>query len=96
MSPRRDSNPRPQAYEACAITTMLHGQESRWRDSNSRPPAYKAGAITTMLHRLVISFVKYLYETTSFFFCTKKGAKGESNPRPLAPKARIIPLDHWP
>ena len=24
------------------------------------------------------------------------GAKGESNPRPLAPKARIIPLDHWP
>ena len=26
----------------------------------------------------------------------KKGAKGDSNPRPLAPKARIIPLDHWP
>ena len=26
----------------------------------------------------------------------KWGAKGESNPRPLAPKARIIPLDHWP
>ena len=26
----------------------------------------------------------------------KEGAKGESNPRPLAPKARIIPLDHWP
>ena len=26
----------------------------------------------------------------------KKGAKGESNPRPLAPEARIIPLDHWP
>ena len=26
----------------------------------------------------------------------KAGAKGESNPRPLAPKARIIPLDHWP
>ena len=25
-----------------------------------------------------------------------KGAKGESNSRPLAPKARIIPLDHWP
>ena len=25
-SPRRDSNPRPQAYEACAITTMLHGR----------------------------------------------------------------------
>ena len=24
----------------------------------------------------------------------KKGAKGDSNPRPLAPKARIIPLDH--
>ena len=27
---------------------------------------------------------------------TKIGAKGDSNPRPLAPKARIIPLDHWP
>ena len=26
----------------------------------------------------------------------KKGAKGDSNPRPLAPKARIIPLDHEP
>ena len=26
----------------------------------------------------------------------KEGAKGESNPRPLAPEARIIPLDHWP
>ena len=52
-SPRWDSNPRPQAYEACAITTMLHGHKSRWRDSNSRPPAYKAGAITTMLHRLM-------------------------------------------
>ena len=26
----------------------------------------------------------------------KKGAKGDSNPRPLAPKARIIPLDHRP
>ena len=24
------------------------------------------------------------------------GAKWESNPRPLAPKARIMPLDHWP
>ena len=29
-------------------------------------------------------------------FIKKKGAKGDSNPRPLAPKARIIPLDHWP
>ena len=27
---------------------------------------------------------------------SQKGAKGESNPRPLAPEARIIPLDHWP
>ena len=26
----------------------------------------------------------------------RTGAKGESNPRHLAPKARIIPLDHWP
>ena len=26
----------------------------------------------------------------------KDGAKGDSNPRPLAPEARIIPLDHWP
>ena len=26
----------------------------------------------------------------------KNGAKRESNPRPLAPEARIIPLDHWP
>ena len=26
----------------------------------------------------------------------KSGAKGDSNPRPLAPEARIIPLDHWP
>ena len=50
-SPRWESNPRPQAYEACAITTMLHGHQSRWRDSNSRPSAYKADAITTMLHR---------------------------------------------
>ena len=24
------------------------------------------------------------------------GVKWESNPRPLAPKARIMPLDHWP
>ena len=24
------------------------------------------------------------------------GVKRESNPRPLAPKARIMPLDHWP
>jgi hypothetical protein len=28
--------------------------------------------------------------------CDKRGAKGDSNPRPLAPEARIIPLDHWP
>ena len=27
---------------------------------------------------------------------SKRGAKGDSNPRPLAPEARIIPLDHWP
>jgi hypothetical protein len=26
----------------------------------------------------------------------KKGESGESNPGPLAPKARIIPLDHTP
>ena len=26
----------------------------------------------------------------------QKGVKGESNSRPLAPKARIMPLDHWP
>ena len=26
----------------------------------------------------------------------QNGAKGDSNPRPLAPEARIIPLDHWP
>ncbi len=26
----------------------------------------------------------------------KNGVQGESNPRPLAPKARIIPLDHEP
>ena len=26
----------------------------------------------------------------------KMGAQGDSNPRPLAPKARIIPLDHEP
>ena len=30
------------------------------------------------------------------FLNEKNGAKGESNPRPLAPEARIIPLDHWP
>ena len=41
-------------------------------------------------------------ETSSFYFTgllykkEKIGAKGDSNPRPLAPKARIIPLDHWP
>ena len=27
---------------------------------------------------------------------TQQGARGESNPRPLAPEARIIPLDHPP
>ena len=26
----------------------------------------------------------------------KNGAKRESNPRPLPPEGRIIPLDHWP
>ncbi len=31
-----------------------------------------------------------------FGLITQNGAKGESNPRPLAPEARIIPLDHWP
>ena len=35
VSPQWESNPRPQAYEACAITTMLYGQTSRRRDSNS-------------------------------------------------------------
>ena len=34
--------------------------------------------------------------TTTHTTLHKRGAKGESNPRPLAPKARIIPLDHWP
>ena len=36
------------------------------------------------LHKNIINLTK------------KKGAQGDSNPRPLAPKARIIPLDHWP
>ena len=34
------------------------------------------------------------------YFCSTKinilGAEGESNPRPLTPEARIMPLDHQP
>ena len=33
----------------------------------------------------------------NIFFCLPHmGARRELNPRPLAPEARIIPLDHWP
>ncbi len=38
----------------------------------------------------------FLHGKKAYLKHQKKGAKGDSNPRPLAPKARIIPLDHWP
>ena len=37
-----------------------------------------------------------LYVTANKKIIFIGGAKWESNPRPLAPKARIMPLDHWP
>ena len=40
--------------------------------------------------------IKTIQGFEKIIFIIKKGAKGDSNPRPLAPKARIIPLDHWP
>ena len=46
------------------------------------PPRWQRGIITTRL------MTRPLH--------AKSGAKGDSNPRPLAPEARIIPLDHWP
>ena len=37
-----------------------------------------------------------IYKTPKHAHYIKLGALGESNPRPLAPKARIIPLDQAP
>ena len=45
-----DSNHRPHAYQACALTSWAISPQWRWRDSNSRPPACKAGALPTELH----------------------------------------------
>ena len=45
-----ESNHRPHAYQACALTSWAISPQWRWRDSNSRPPACKAGALPTELH----------------------------------------------
>ena len=56
-----DSNHRPHAYQACALTTWATDRYStwwyqfssswwRWWDSNPWPPACRAGALPTELH----------------------------------------------
>ena len=44
-----DSNHRPHAYQACALTSWAMSPQWRIRDSNSWPPACKAGALPTEL-----------------------------------------------
>ena len=46
-----DSNHRPHAYQACALTTWaMRPVWWRWGGSNSCPPACKAGALPAELH----------------------------------------------
>ena len=48
-----DSNHRPHAYQACALTTWAMRPfffKWRWGESNSWPPACKAGALPAELH----------------------------------------------
>ena len=46
-----DSNHRPHAYQACALTTWaMRPLWWRWGGSNSWPPACKAGALPAELH----------------------------------------------
>ena len=46
-----DSNHRPHAYQACALTTWaMRPVWWRWGGSNSWPPACKAGALPAELH----------------------------------------------
>ena len=63
-----DSNHRPHAYQACALTTWaMRPMEWRWGGSNSWPPACKAGALPAELHPHVFrdsGFSLYLFQDT--------------------------------
>ena len=68
-----DSNHRPHAYQACALTTWatIHYQGVRplwwrWWDSNPWPPACRAGALPTELHPHIKAFSHICRRHTSF------------------------------
>ena len=61
-----DSNHRPHAYQACALTTWaMRPVWWRWGGSNSWPPACKAGALPAELHPRRL---KPFYRSFSSFF----------------------------
>jgi hypothetical protein len=61
-SERRDSNPRPQPWQGCALPTELLSQMSGRRGSNSRPIAWKAIALPTeLLPLLTIVLYGFIY-----------------------------------
>ena len=90
---RRDSNSRPPAWQAGALTKLSydsnfilyihikeHFQRNR-RDSNSRPPAWQAGALT-----------KLSYDSN---FQIYKWTQGESNSWPLECHSSALPSELW-
>ena len=69
-----DSNHRPHAYQACALTTWAMRPfffKWRWGESNSWPPACKAGALPAELHPRLLQVSSKLNNThlTLFFPC---------------------------
>ncbi len=66
-------------------------QKSQWsiRVSIPVPHACKARALPIELHPH-----KYIHSLKSVYLSVTDGVKWESNPRPLEPDSRIMPLDH--
>ena len=66
-----DSNHRPHAYQACALTTWaMRPFWWRWGGSNSWPPACKAGALPAELHPHLFSLVKVLHSILKIKQCS--------------------------
>jgi hypothetical protein len=81
---RRASIPLPSACKADALPSELRPR-SRESDSNTRPTEYFFYLYSPSLYHLSYH---------EFYRIWGYGPSGELNPGPLAPKARIIPLDH--
>ena len=50
---------------------------------------------TFLLEKFSIPFTFSIFKSVAKLYAIKNGLNRDLNPGPLAPKARIIPLDHW-